>query len=161
MVKNLPAMQETQVWSLSWEDPVEKGTATHSSILTRRIPWMEKPGRLQSIELQRVGHNWATNTVMFPQCTLLESVYHKWCWILSKPCSTSIKMIVSSQSYGFSSGHVWMWELDCEESWAPKNWCFWTVVLEKTLWESLGLKGDPTSPFWRRSALEFLWKDWC
>ena len=39
----------------------------------------------------------------------------------------------SSQAYGFSSGHLWMWELDCEESWAPKNWCFWTVVLEKTL----------------------------
>ena len=38
-----------------------------------------------------------------------------------------------SQGYGFSSGHVWMWELDCEQSWAPKNWCFWTVVLEKTL----------------------------
>ena len=40
---------------------------------------------------------------------------------------------LSSQSYGFSSSHVWMWELDCEESGAPKNWCFWTVVLEKTL----------------------------
>ena len=40
---------------------------------------------------------------------------------------------VSSQCYGFSSSHVWMWELDCEESWALKNWCFWTVVLEKTL----------------------------
>ena len=39
---------------------------------------------------------------------------------------------LSSQGYGFSSGHVWMWELDCEKSWAPKNWCFWTVVLEKT-----------------------------
>ena len=39
----------------------------------------------------------------------------------------------SSQGYGFSCGHVRMWELDCEESWAPKNWCFWTVVLEKTL----------------------------
>ena len=39
----------------------------------------------------------------------------------------------SSQGYGFSSGHVWMWELDCKESWAPKNWCFWTVVLEKTV----------------------------
>ena len=39
----------------------------------------------------------------------------------------------SSQGYRFSSGHVWMWELDCKESWAPKNWCFWTVVLEKTL----------------------------
>ena len=38
----------------------------------------------------------------------------------------------SSQGYGFSSGHVWMWELDCEESWVPKNWCYWTTVLEKT-----------------------------
>ena len=37
------------------------------------------------------------------------------------------------QGYGFSSGHVWMWELDCDKSWAPKNWCFWTVLLEKTL----------------------------
>ena len=39
----------------------------------------------------------------------------------------------SSQSYGFSSSHVWMWEFECKESWALKNWCFWTVVLEKTL----------------------------
>ena len=52
----------------------------------------------------------------------------------------------SSQGYGFSSSHVWMWELDYKESWAPKNWCFWTVVLEKTL-ESLGLQADPISPF--------------
>ena len=52
----------------------------------------------------------------------------------------------SSQSYGFSSSHVWMWELDYKESWEPKHWCFWTVVLEKTLKESLGLQGDPTSP---------------
>ena len=41
--------------------------------------------------------------------------------------------VPSSQGYGFSSGHVWMWELDCEESWEPKNWCFWTMVLEKML----------------------------
>ena len=47
---------------------------------------------------------------------------------------------LSSQGYGFSSGHVWMWELDCEESWAPKNWCFWTVVLEKTLESPLDCK---------------------
>ena len=40
---------------------------------------------------------------------------------------------LSSQGYGFSCGHVWMWELDCEEGWAPKNWCLWTVVLEKSL----------------------------
>ena len=47
---------------------------------------------------------------------------------------------LSSQGYGFSSDHVWMWELDCEESWAPKNWCFWTVVLEKTLESPLDCK---------------------
>ena len=46
----------------------------------------------------------------------------------------------SSQSYGFSSGHQWMQELDREESWAPKNWCFWTVVLEKTLESPLDCK---------------------
>ena len=46
----------------------------------------------------------------------------------------------SSQGYGFSNGHVWMWELDCEESWALKNWCFWTVVLEKTLESPLDCK---------------------
>ena len=46
----------------------------------------------------------------------------------------------SSQGYGFSSGHVWMWELDCKESWAPKNWCFWTVVVEKTLESPLDCK---------------------
>ena len=46
----------------------------------------------------------------------------------------------SSQSYGFSSGHVWMWELNCKDGWALKNWCFWTVVLEKTLESSLDCK---------------------
>ena len=47
---------------------------------------------------------------------------------------------LSSQGYGFSSGHVWMSKLDCEESWAPKNWCFWTVGLEKTLESPLDYK---------------------
>ena len=46
----------------------------------------------------------------------------------------------SSQSYGFSSSHVWMWELDYKESWMQKNWCFWTVVLEKTLESPLAFK---------------------
>ena len=52
----------------------------------------------------------------------------------------SINQGPSGQGYGFSSGHVWMCELDCEESWAPKNWCFWTVVLEKTLESPLDCK---------------------
>ena len=47
---------------------------------------------------------------------------------------------LSSQGYGFSSSHVWMWELDCKESWALKNWCFWTVILEKTLESPLDCK---------------------
>ena len=54
-----------------------------------------------------------------------------------------------------------MWELDYKESWMPKNWCFWTVVLEKTLGESLGLQGDPTSQSKRKPVLNIHWKDWC
>ena len=54
-VKNLPAMQETQIRSLSWEDPLEKEMAAHSSVLAWRIPWTEEPGRLQSMGSQRVG----------------------------------------------------------------------------------------------------------
>ena len=57
MVKNLPAMQETQVRSLSWEDLLEKEMAIHSKILTWRIPWTEEPGVPQSVGSQRVGYN--------------------------------------------------------------------------------------------------------
>ena len=69
---------------------------------------------------------------------------------------------LSSQGYGFSSGHVWMWELDCEESWAPNDRCFWTVVLEKTLESPLDCKEiqpvhperDPSWVFIRRTDAE-------
>ena len=57
MVKCLPAMQKTWVQSLGQEDPLEKEMATHSSTLAWKIPWMEEPDRLQSMELQRVGHD--------------------------------------------------------------------------------------------------------
>ena len=57
MIKSQPAMWETWVQSLGWKDHLEKGMATHSSILAWRIPWMEEPGELQSMELQRVRHN--------------------------------------------------------------------------------------------------------
>ena len=60
--------------------------------------------------------------------------------------------IPSSQSYGFSSSHVWMWELDYKESSVPKNWCFWTVVLEKTLQSPLDCKEiQPDHPKWNQS----------
>ena len=57
MVKNLPEMKETQVQSLGWEDPLEKEMAIYSTILAWRILWTEEPGRLQSMGLQRVGHD--------------------------------------------------------------------------------------------------------
>ena len=60
----------------------------------------------------------------------------------------------SIESYGFSSSHVWMWELDYKESWGPKNWSFWTVVLEKTLESPLDCKEI-------KSVLNIHWKDWC
>ena len=61
MVKHLPAVQETQVWSLVWEDLVKKEMATHSSTLAWKIPWTEEPDRLQSMGLQRVRHDSATS----------------------------------------------------------------------------------------------------
>ena len=57
MIKNLPAMWETQVLSLGWEDPLEKVMATHPSVLAWRIPWTEEPGRLQAMGSQRVRHD--------------------------------------------------------------------------------------------------------
>ena len=65
----------------------------------------------------------------------------------------------SSQGYGFSSSHVWTWELDHEESWEPTNWCFWTVVLASLL-RVLGLQGDKSCQSLRKSVLNILWKDW-
>ena len=61
MVKNLPTMLETWIWSLDQEDPLEKGLASHSSILAWRIPWTEEPGGLQSMGLQKVKSDWASN----------------------------------------------------------------------------------------------------
>ena len=61
MVKRLSTMWETQVQSPGWEDPLEKEMAIHSSTIALKIPWTEEPGRLQSVESQRVRHDWATS----------------------------------------------------------------------------------------------------
>ena len=72
MVKNLPAVQETRVQSLVRDDPLEKGMATHSSVLAWRTPWTEEPGGLQSMGSRRVRHNSVTNTsfliMLYYQC---------------------------------------------------------------------------------------------
>ena len=78
MVENSPTVQKTRVWSLGWEDPLEKGMATHSSILAWRISQTEEPGGLQSMGSQRVGQDWKTNRDKYPLPEILTS------WSLSR-----------------------------------------------------------------------------
>ena len=72
--------QETMVWALHQEDPLEEGVATHSTILAWRVPQTEEPGGLQSIELQRVGHDWRDSTHVCVSILLVTeiSVYKKY-----------------------------------------------------------------------------------
>ena len=79
-------MRETQVWSLGWEDLLEKEMATHSSTLAWRIPWREEPGRLQSMGLQRVGHDWATS---------------QWVWSVSHCSLIYISFMISDAQHLF------------------------------------------------------------
>ena len=108
MVKNLPAMQESWVWSLCGKGLLEKGMATHSSILAWKIPGTEEPDGLQSVGSQR------------------------WTW-LSDFC-----YIAKWFSYTYLCVYIY---IDTHtHTHTPKNWCFWTVVLEKTLESPLDCK---------------------
>jgi len=154
-------MQETQemwVWSLSQEYPLEEGMTTHFSFLSCRIPWTVEHGGLQSMGSQRFRHAWSylayTHAHMESRKMVLMNLFAGQQWRhrhreqtltpwkesyvqprehIQKQRHYFANKGPSSQGYGFSCGHVWIWELDCEEGWEPKNWCFWTVVLEKTL----------------------------
>ena len=94
-LKRLPPMWETQVRSLGQEDPLEKEMVTHSSILAWRIPWTEKPGRLQSMGSQRVGHDWATS-LTYLQSHLTSSIY----WRLQL-CTLRLIFLFSCFSFYF------------------------------------------------------------
>ena len=148
MVKNLPAMQETQVPSLDQEESPREGNRNWL-----QYSWLEN-------SMDR-GAWWAT----------VHEVTKSLTWLNDYPF----------HFHGFSSGRVWMWELDCEESWVPKNWCFWTE--EKTLESPLDCqeiqpvhsKGDQpwdyfggndaeaeTPVLWPPHAKNWLiGKDWC
>ena len=101
-IKCLPAMQETRVQSLGQEDPLEKEMATHSSILAWKIPWTEKPSKLQSMGSQRVGHDWATS--------LSISLSPKAQQVKSPPA------IQELQRQGFS---VWVGKIPWRRKWLP------------------------------------------
>ena len=105
MVKCLPTIRETQVPSLGQEEPPGEG---NGNLL--QYSCLENP--------MHGGAWWATVHGVTKSRTRLSDF--------------TTTTTTTSQGYGFPSGHVWMWELDGEESWVPKNWCFWTVVLKKT-----------------------------
>ena len=156
-------LRDTYSWQESYDQPrsyikkqrlyfANKGL---SSTPAWKIPRSEEPGRLQSIGSLRVGHDWATSLSLFtfmhwrrkwqPHSSVLA-------WRIPGSGEPGGLLFMGSHRVGhdwselaaavkaFSSGHVWMWELDCEESWAPKNWCFWTLVMEKTLESPLDCK---------------------
>ena len=106
LVKNPPAMQETWVWSLGWEDTLEKGKATHSSTLAWRIPWM-----YSLWSLQRIGYNWAIFTFTF--CSISSSnaylvgcllLSHVWLFCDLRDCSLS-----DSSVHGISQARILEW----------------------------------------------------
>ena len=106
-------MWKTQVQSLGREDSLEKEMATHSSIFAWRIPWMEKPSKLQSMGSQRVGHNWATspyiklnNTFMFNEGHLLNTSYENWVFIRLKSTLRTLKSALFSVAYLFFTDSV-------------------------------------------------------
>ena len=154
MVKHLPAMWETRVWSLGLEDPLEKEMATHSSILAWRLPGMAEPGGLPSMGSHRVGHDWSDLAAAVTDFAFLGSkiIADGDCrheirrhLLLDRKAMTNLNSMLKSrdinysaskgpysQGYSLPSGHLQLWELDCKEGRTPKNWCLQTVMLEKT-----------------------------
>ena len=128
-VNNPSEIWETWVRSLSWEDPLEEGMATHSSIPAWRIPWTEEPGGLQSMELQRVRHNWVCTYHCIIIITFLDVL-----WTTDLPCEVrvnigslewfSLKSLLSN-----ASCHV---PVEVSESWLDPSpnfhWC-WTLSI--------------------------------
>ena len=127
MVKNLPAMQETWVQPLGWQDPLEKGMAEHSSILAWRISWTEEPGELKSMGSQSVGYHWATNTfTLHIQVNhWLREGHHRWVFYFTNVGSNFFSwgerasgiasywphVVVLSMSHAYSLQNWWLLQL--------------------------------------------------
>ena len=124
-------------------------------------PMMEKPGTLQSMGSHRVRHDWSDLAAAGSRITADGDQSHdiQRRSLLGRKVMTNLDSILKSRDITlpikiclvkamfFSSSHVWMWELDYKDSWAPKNWCFWTVLLEKTLESRLDCKEiQPINP---------------
>ena len=115
-VKHLLATRETWVWFLGREDPLEKEIATHSSTLAWKIPWMEKPGRLQSMGSQRVGHDWATSLSFFSTglyiCFCASTILPWWLWKSEvRKVDSSTFILLSQYCFGYLGSFVFPYEL--------------------------------------------------
>ena len=112
MVKHLPTMRETRVHSLGWEDLLEQEMVIYSSILVWKIPWLDEPGKLQSMGLQRVGHNWETSH-SFSLCYTIGPCWLSILYIVLYVCTPSIS--ITSDMH--MTPHLWYKaKKNCDES---------------------------------------------
>ena len=148
-IKTLPAMKETKVWSLSLEDALEKGVATHSSTLAWKIPWAEEPGSLQSMGSLRVRHDWATSLSFSPscigegngnplQCSCLENPRGEGAWWAAvygvAQSWTRLKRLSSSSR---ASVRIWVYVEDSISTWTHTGFSdelIFTIWLFGTIW---------------------------
>ena len=131
LVKNLPVMQETWVQSLGWEDPLEKGTATHSSILAWRIPWTEETVGLQSVRLQRVRHDFHFHFSLSPVAQTVKNplaMQETWVWSLGrkdpleKGMATHFSILAWRIPWTEEPGRLWSIELHrVRHDWETKS----------------------------------------
>ena len=142
-------MRDTRVPSLGQEDPLEKEMATHSSTLAWNIPWMEKHGRLQSMRLQRVGHDWATSlgSLSFLQGILPTQGSNPGLphcrQILYQPSHKRSPRILEWVAYPFSRGSSW-----------PRNWTGGLLYCRRILYQ-LSYQGSPTSSLSSKEQASF------
>ena len=119
MVKHLPAKQETQVQSLGWEDPLKKEMAIYPSILAWKTPWMEEPGRLQSMWSQRVGHDFTFNFILSAAATAAAAKSLQLCPTLcnpitGSPAGSAIPGILQARTLewvAISFSNAWKWKV--------------------------------------------------
>ena len=158
MVKNLPAILETLVWSLGKEYLLQKGMASHASILAWRISWTEEFANYVTVnfyqETRVSNFSLPCPSVL---CYLLINLPSPNQFCTLKPSEPMISLLTPVFGVMYR-----LWELNYEESWAPKNWCFLIVVLEKTLESPLDCKeiqtvhpkGDQSWVFTGRTDVE-------
>ena len=118
-------MQDTQVWSLGWEETLEKGMVTHSSILAWKIPWTEEPGTLQSMGSQRVRHTWATEQQY--SIVLVHHILPIYSSIHGHLGGFHVLAVVSNALVSMLAGHRWHWGLYCLSQ-SPEQSCTLPVV---------------------------------